>query len=397
LVYILLGGAVSCAKETPKVPPDKGGFFMEFMKIIQANIYHVRLPMKVSFKTAFGEINQRDTIIVELMTNDGIIGYGESAALSAPIYLSETIKTCMHIIQDFLLPHLLNRDISVEEYVETTAYIRGNQIAKFGVECALFDIQSQYLKKSISQCIGGVRKEIAVGKSIGIQPTIEKTIEQIEQYVKEGYVRMKLKIKPGNDIELIKQIRKRFPDIELTVDANSSYTLRDVNVFKKLDEYNLAMIEQPLAYNDIIDHASLQKNIHTPICLDESILSAEDARKAIEIGACRIINVKPGRVGGLIETMKINTVAKTAGIPLWCGGMLESGIAKAYNIAAASLSEFSYPADISPTDEFYTGGITSPDIQVNKSGMLTVPSHIGRGYTVDIEAIHTYSVHEIHI
>jgi len=362
--------------------------------IKKAELIHIKIPMKFTFTTGFGSISERETLIIKLTSKDGLVGYGESAALAAPIYLSETIQTCIHVLKDFLIPQLLNRSLTLEEYMEEIRYIRGHQIAKHGVECALWMIQSLQTQQSLSQLLGGTQKTIDLGESIGMMDSVENTVSLVTKRIHEGYRRIKLKIHPGKDIELIKAVRQMHPTIPLMVDANSSYTLKDIGHLKKLDVYHLMMIEQPLAHDDIIDHAKLQKKLETPICLDESICSAEDARKAIEIGACRIINVKPGRVGGLIESLKIHALAKKYHIPLWCGGMLESGIGKAYNIAIASLSSFTLPADISPSALFYKKDITD-EIILSGHGTTPVPNTPGLGYAVYKNQISKYHVKTI--
>lgn len=367
------------------------------MKIIKANIYHVNLPMKFVFTTSFGSIKSRHSVIIRLETNTGFVGWGESAALHAPIYNSETIETCIHMQRDYLIPLLLNHEIEIEEYVKNTDKLRGNRIAKFGVECALWGIRSLSKNQPLYQLMGGTRTEIPVGESIGIQKSIEDTIKLIAKKLNEGYQRIKLKIRPGWDTTLIKSVREVYPKIQLMVDANSSYTLDDIKIFEELDKYNLMMIEQPLAEDDIIDHAQIQKRIKTPICLDESINSAEDARKAIELGSCKIINVKPGRVGGLIESSKINILAKSAKIPLWCGGMLETGIAKSYNLAAASMSEFTLPADCSPTKEFFYEDITNRSVVVKSSGIIDISSIPGLGYEINHLNLEKLTLSEIEL
>jgi O-succinylbenzoate synthase len=240
--------------------------------------------------------------------------------------------------------------------------------------------------------LGGTRGTIAVGESVSIMESIDATLAHIEHAREKGYVRMKIKIKPGWDVQVIDAIRNRFGAIDLMVDGNSAYTLEHVSVFKELDKYDLTMVEQPLADDDIIDHATLQKQITTSVCLDESVLSAEDARKAIEIGACKIINIKPGRVGGLTESKKIHDVAQEHGIGVWCGGMLETGIGRAYNIASASLPNYVYPADMSPVHEFYADDLVSPSFVVESNGHVSVPTVAGIGFDVLEEKVNTYTI-----
>ncbi len=360
------------------------------MKIKSAKIYHIVLPMKFAFVTGFGEIKERDAVLVRLETSDGVVCWGESAALAAPLYLEETVQTCIHILKDFLLPRLKERDISPEEFAQEIGFIRGNNLAKHGVETALWSIKSEMEGKSVSHLLGGVREGVPVGESVGMTETVEQLLAIVQKRLDEGYQRIKLKIKPGHDFDYVKSVRDAFPKIQIMVDGNSSYKLSQIDDLKRLDELDLLMMEQPLGYDDIVDHAKLQKEIRTPICLDESIIHAEDARKAIELGACKVINVKPGRVGGLVESKKINELAKKHGIRLWCGGMLETGIGKAYNLAVASLSEFSLPADIVPTTTFFNEDVTVPDLVVSNKGEIEVPKTAGLGFEVREDKVQKY-------
>ncbi len=367
------------------------------MVIKSAEIFHIVLPMKFSFVTGFGEIKERDAVIIKLESADGLIGWGESAALSAPVYLEETVETCIHILREFILPRLKNRNLEIDEFMTEIGFIRRNNLAKHGAETALWAIESQIKSESVSQLLGGSRKTVPLGESIGIMDDTNKLLGLVDKRLKEGYQRIKLKIKPGHDWELVKAVREKHPDILISVDANSSYTRDQISDLQRLDEFGLLMIEQPFAFDDIIDHAEAQKKLKTPICLDESITSSQDARKAIEIGACRIINVKPGRVGGLLETKRINEIAKNTGTKLWCGGMLETGIGKAYNIAAASLSEFSLPADITPSSTFFAEDITQPDLQLSRTGTVAVPQEPGLGFQVLSKTIDKYLVKKIKV
>lgn len=366
-------------------------------KIIKAEAFHINLPIKFIFKTSFGEVKTRETIIVKLTTNEGIIGYGESAPLPEPVYLEETIGTCKHLLKDILFPIVLGKTMKPKKFVEKTSHFRGNRLAKYGVECALWMIQSQEEKIPIKKLIGSTRESIDIGESIGLLPDLDQTLEVIKKRIDQGYKRIKLKISPGHDLEFLKKIREKFPSIPLMVDANSAYTLNDLELFKKFDQFSLMMIEQPLGFDDIIDHSKLQKKINTPICLDESIVSFEHARKAIEIDACKIINVKPGRIGSLIETIKINKLAKKHNIKLWCGGMVESGIANAFNIYSASLSEFSLPADIFLSNKIFEEDIITNGIENSVPGEIAVPSDIGLGFEVDENIIKKYLVNKLKI
>lgn len=354
--------------------------------------------MITSFTTSFGTVTEKPTVIVEIETSEGIKGYGESAALPFPFYKPETTDICMLVLQKYIVPLLLNKEFqTIEEFVTFLKPIKGNNFSKTGIETAVWMALSLKEKKSLKQLLGGTQEKIAVGESIGIKKTIEETLEEVELRISQGFVRTKLKIQPGWDEEIVKAIRKKLGDIDLMVDANSAYTLKDIQIFKKLDNYNLTMIEQPLADDDIIDHATLQKQIKTPICLDESIHNAEDARKAIEIGACKIINIKPGRVGGLLESKKIHDLCKKHSVGVWCGGMLETGIGRAFNIAVASLPNYIYPADMSPVNFFYQDDLVKDSFTVNNEGYVAVPNQPGLGFVVDEEKINKYTKEKIEL
>ncbi len=357
------------------------------VQIARFDIFRLRLPMKFTFKTSFGDIPFRETVVIKLTTDDGVVGYGESAALTEPVYLEESTDTVIAILENVLKPIVLNKALTPSDFYQETQHLRGNKIAKFGVECALWSIISQISGKPIVDLLGGTRREINLGESIGILPTVDETLQLITKRVEEGYHRIKVKIKPGWDVELVKIIRQSFPDLVLMVDANSAYTLDDLDTFKQLDNFNLLMIEQPLEFDDLWHHSLLQKEIKTPICLDESIVSYSKAKKAIELKACGIINVKPGRIGSLVEVLQINQLAKEQNIPLWCGGMLEAGIANAFNIFTASLSEFSLPADIFPSAKIFTEDIIVPEITMTKNGTVKVSRQLGLGFAVNEELI----------
>lgn len=361
------------------------------MQIVKAEIFVVNLPLINPFTTSFGTIDKRSTVIIKLQSEERLIGWGESAALPDPIYSNETVDTEILILKKYLIPSILNKDFkSVEDFIASYKFVNGHNFAKCGLECAFWNLYALEQKKSLTELFGGTRKKIPVGESIGIKDSIEETIREVKLRLKEGYQRIKLKIKPGWDLEIVRKVRKRFGNILLMVDGNSAYQLKDIEIFQKLDNYGLLMIEQPLGETDIIDHKTLQKKIKTPICLDESILSCEDARKAIEIGACKIINIKPGRVGGILESIKIHDYCQKKGIPVWCGGMLESGIGRAYNIALASLPNFKYPADMSPSSVFFKEDIIDPSYIVD-GGFIEVSAKTGMGYSIDENKINKYT------
>ncbi len=354
--------------------------------------------MITSFTTSFGTVKRKPTIIVRAETSDGIVGWGESAALPFPYYKPETTDMCMLVLRQYIAPLVLGKEFeTAEDLVSLLNPVKKNNFAKTGLETAVWMILSLNKKKSISSLLGGTQKKIAVGESIGIKKTIEETFEEIALRIDQGFQRMKIKIQPKWDVTVIKAIRRKFGDISLMVDANSSYTLNDMDTLKTLDRFNLLMIEQPLADDDIVDHSILQKQIETPICLDESIESVDDARRAIYLGACKIINIKPGRVGGLLESKRIHDYCQGHGVGVWCGGMLESGIGRAFNIAVASLPNYIYPADMSPVSFFYSDDLVINSFKVDKEGFVEVPSKTGLGFDIDEEKIQRYTVEKIEL
>jgi len=322
-----------------------------------------------------------------------LTGWGEAALLRDPIYLEEWINSGWIFICEYLLPEVIGKEISSYEYYQKIKNLRRNNIAKYAVETALWSLEAQENKIPYWKLVGGVNKKIEIGASVGINSSIKKTLDIVEAEIARGLKRIKLKIKPGWDYEIVRAVRKKYSDILLMVDANSSYKLSDLPKLKALDEFNLLMIEQPLAHDDIIDHAKLAAELITPICLDESICSSEDARKAIEIKACKIINVKPARVGSLYEVQKINEMAKMNGVKLWCGGMLESDLGKVSNLAAASLSEFSLPADISDWSTHFSSTFTNVDKYYDE-GNYFLDDKFGLNIEIDEKWLDSHTVRE---
>lgn len=351
---------------------------------------HLKMTMKKPFVTSFGSMQEKEFFLLEVFDENGNSGWGESAAFQAPWYTEETVQTTLHMIRDFLIPLVLNKEIShPDEVSEIFAPIRKNNMAKAAVEVAIWDLYAKRTDQSLSQALGGVIEKIEVGISIGIQTTTEKLLEVVGNYIQEGYKRIKVKIKPGYDIEVIQKLREAFPSVPLMADANSSYTLEDFELLKQLDDYELMMIEQPLANDDIVDHAKLQKQLNTPICLDESILSVADARNAIELGSTKVINIKIARVGGLTEAKKIHDLCMEKGVPVWCGGMLEAGIGRAHNIALTSLPNFTLPGDTAGSSHYWEEDIISPEIVV-VNGYVEVPKGNGIGYEPNMKVIQRY-------
>ena len=318
---------------------------------------------------------------------------GENPLPSVPHGIPrKRLKTNWHLLEDFLLPVTLQLPIDhPDELSKRYSFIRKNNMAKAAIEGAIWDLYTKKQRIPLSQALGGKKKKIEVGISIGIQKNIDDLLRIIDQYVTEGYRRVKIKIKPGWDIEVIEEVRKRFPHLPLMADANSAYTLADVNLLKRLDPYHLMMIEQPLATDDIIDHATLQSLIETPICLDESITSVEDTRKAISLGSCKVINIKIGRVGGITEAVKIHDLCKDHGIPVWCGGMLEAGVGRAHNIALTTLDQFTMPGDTAASSHYWEKDIIEPEVTV-QDGLITVPERPGIGYEVNRRQVDSYTV-----
>ncbi|MGZ3767994.1 MAG: o-succinylbenzoate synthase [Mucilaginibacter sp.] len=356
------------------------------MKISSIQLYVIKAPLKSPFLTHLGTVNDREGIIIEVKDTDGISGFGEGVAFSSPWYTEETVETSLHMLTDFLIPLLQKHPIEHPEDASALfKSIRRNNMAKAGLETALWDLYARKKSLPLSSIIGGTRKLIPSGVVIATD-SIVKAMEQIETYLAAGYQRIKIKINPNLDYSFIAEIRRYYPDLDIMADANSAYTLSDLNRLKALDEFHLQMIEQPLAQDDIIEHAILQKEINTPICLDESIVSFEDARKAIELGSCKVINIKIGRVGGLSEAKKIHDFCFARDIPVWCGGMIEFGVSRAHNIALASLPGFSIPGDISASDRFWEQDIITPEVTV-ENGYVTVPQKPGIGFEINLKRL----------
>ena len=362
------------------------------MHIDRIELRHIKMILVSPFVTSMGTEYDEEHIIVRVDA-DGVTGWGESVAEGTPFYSYETVPTAWHILKDFLIPSVLGKDIlSIDEAIASYAKVRGHMMAKAGLEAALWDAFAKKRNISLSNMLGGTRKKIDVGVSIGIQTSVPGLIKKVEGYLAEGYKRIKIKISPGLDLQFVEALRKEFGDILLQVDANSAYTLDDIGLFKTMDAYNLSLIEQPLGYEDIFDHSKLQRELKTPICLDESIHSLDDTRAAIELGSCRIINIKPGRVGGYTESKLIHDYCASMNIPVWHGGMLESGIGRAGNVALASLPNFTLPGDISASKRYYIEDIVEPEFVVNPDGTMDVPVKPGIGVEVNMKMLEKVTV-----
>jgi o-succinylbenzoate synthase len=358
------------------------------LKIERVELFHISQPLVSPFVTSFGPQQQRDCLILATYA-EGLVGWGECVATNDPGYSYETVQTAWHILADFLIPAL--RDWSFaepEELPGRLTFVRGHPLAKAALEQALWDLTAQRDGLSMAAKLAQPyperpRHRVKVGVSIGLQPTIEETITVIGDYVAQGYGRIKLKIKPGRDLDLAQAARAAFPDLPIMLDANSAYRLADAAIFQAMDELNLLMLEQPLGYEDIYDHSRLRPLIQTPLCLDESIHTADHARYALALGACDIINIKPARVGGWTEARHIHDLCREAGVPVWCGGMLETGVGRAGQLALAALPGFTLPGDISATERYYQTDIATPFHLNQEDSTLTVPDGLGLGIEVD--------------
>ena len=354
------------------------------MKLDRIVLRHLQMPLVHFFETSFSRTYSRHIVIVEAVS-DGLSGWGEITAGENPFYNEEWTESAWMIARDYVAPRLVNRELASASDVDPlTRHIRGHNMARGGVEAAVLDLQARQNGNPLWKEIGGgARKEIPCGVSIGIQDTVEQLLGKIEQELADGYQRIKMKIKPGWDIDVIRQVRERFPTIRLMADANSAYTLADADRLKQLDDFYLMMIEQPLAHDDIIDHAALQPQLATPVCLDECIRSAHHAEQAIRLKAGRIVNIKLGRVGGFAEAKRVHDVCEAASVPVWCGGMLEAGIGRAHNIALATLPNFTLPGDVSASKRYWKQDIIVPPVETTAQGTIVVRDEPGLGYELD--------------
>jgi O-succinylbenzoate synthase len=349
------------------------------MKIERIELALLKLSYVHFFETSLGREYGRTFIITRVFA-DGLRGYGEVVASESPLYSSETTVTAWHVLKDFLIPTLFEKGIEgPEEFYRAAIKFRGHPMAKAGLELALWDLKAKALGVPLAKLYGGVRNEIPAGVSCGIEDSVSELLDRISGHVEEGYERVKIKIKPGWDMNVCEAVRKRFPRLTLQVDANGAYALSDKKHLKKLDDFSLLMVEQPFPPYDLWDHSRLQKEMKTPLCLDESILSETTARQASEMGSCRVINIKVGRVGGMVEARKIHDSCQAHDIPVWCGGMLESGIGRAHNLHIASLPNFRFPNDLSASNRYWKQDVIEPEIVLEKGGVIKVPAGPGIG------------------
>lgn len=365
------------------------------MRIDAVELIQIEMPMKSPFTTSFGTMSTRRMLLVKVHS-EGVYGWGEVSPLNDPLYNYETPETAWHILKDYAVPCVLGKNIlHPSELPKLYAEIRGHNFAKAGLENAVWDAYARVQGVPLAQVLGGDKERIDVGVSIGIQKTPADLVRVVEGFVRQGYKRMKIKIGPGRDLQDLRAVRKEFPNTAIMADANSAYTLADIPLFQAMDDLNLTMYEQPLAWDDIIDHAKLQKAVRTPVCLDESVHSCEDARKALELGSCRIINIKVGRVGGHTAAKEIHALMLRNGLAVWCGGMFESGVGRAHNIHMTTLPGFTLPGDTSASDRYYHEDIVDEPARLNSDGTLTVPSGPGIGVDVVPDVLKKYTLRSL--
>jgi O-succinylbenzoate synthase len=363
------------------------------LRLEGARLRVVALPLVSPFTTSFGTQTRREAVLVEVY-GEGMRGLGECAAGVEPGYSYETRETSLEALRRYILPAVVGAGPSTPaQLVDRWSWVRGHNMAKAAAEMAILDLAGQAAGMSLAAILGGTKEEIPSGVSIGIQPSLPATLAMIEGYLAEGYRRIKLKCKPGYDLELAAEVRRAFPSTPLMLDANSAYTLADLERLRQLDSFDLMMIEQPLAHDDLVDHAALQSQMKTPICLDESVESMADLRAAFSLGSGRILNIKAGRVAGLMPALEIHDACLSQGWPVWCGGMLETGIGRAANLALASLPGFTLPGDTSASDRYYHQDILETPFRLSPQGTLPVPQGPGLGVVVDEAALDRASVH----
>jgi O-succinylbenzoate synthase len=368
------------------------------MKICRIELIEINLPLVHFFETSFGRTYERRIILTRVEDDAGVSGWGEVTCGETPSYSEEWTDSAWMTIEKILAPLVLGKEIETAAGVwDLMRKVRGNRMAKAAIETAVWDLEAKKLDVPLWQLLGGTRASIACGVSIGIQDSIEQLFEKIETEIGAGYQRIKIKIAPRWDFEVIEKVREKFGAIQLMGDANSAYSLDDIDLFRQMDAFDLMMFEQPLAHDDMLDHAKLQREIRTPICLDESIRSPEDARKAIELKSGKIINVKLGRVGGHAQARQTEEICRRAKIPVWCGGMLESGVGRAHNIAMSTLEGFVLPGDVSASKRYWHEDIIEPEVEVLPNGTIVVPEKAGIGFDVKRERIDKLTVKKLEI
>jgi o-succinylbenzoate synthase len=352
------------------------------LKLDRIEVRHLRLPLRHPFETSFGRTTDKRFLLVSVAA-EGVTGHGECVADADPYYLPETLGTAVHVLRDFLAPAAFAADLrEPRDLLQALARVRGHEMAKASLEMAVWDLFARRAGVPLYRLLGGRGGTIPAGVSIGLQRNASELVDTVAREVEAGYRRVKIKIKPGQDLSLVAAVRDRFPSVPLMADANSAYTLADAALFRELDAYALMMVEQPLAWDDMVDHAELQRQIRTPVCLDESVRSREDARKALDLGACQIVNIKAGRVGGFAASVAIQALCRARGADAWCGGMLESGIGRLANVHLQTLPGFTLPGDTSASARYFTEDLVEPPVTVAPDGTIAVPEGPGIGHEV---------------
>jgi o-succinylbenzoate synthase len=352
------------------------------MRLERVEVRHLSLPLLQPFETSFSRQTRKDFLLISVSA-DGISGIGECVADRDPFYLPETNGTVVQVLKDFLVPLAFGTELAhPRELLPALARVRGHEMAKAALEMAVWEMWARREGLPLHRMLGGGGRSILAGVSVGLQADVGALLERVAAEAAAGYRRIKIKIKLGRDLDLVRAIRARFPGLPLMVDANSAYTLQDLPLLRELDGYDLMMVEQPLGWNDILDHSVLQRSMRTPVCLDESIRSSEDARLALELGACRIINIKAGRVGGFAASLAVHDLCQARGVPVWCGGMLESGIGRLANVHLQTLAGFTLPGDTSASSRYFIEDLVDPPVTVARDGTIAVPQEPGIGHEI---------------
>jgi len=363
------------------------------LKIEQIVLRELKIPLVAVFETSGWREEEKNCILIE-MKSEGQVGYGECAVSPGPWYGPETITSALQVMENYFVPSVLGREFeSPIQFLSSLASFRGNNMAKAGFEMAFYDLKAQEEGKSMSNMLGGVKTTVKSGVSVGIQKGPRELVDVVSKYLDQGYCRIKLKIKPGNDLEQISIVRDQFRDILLTADANGAYGGSEFQSLVALDKYHLLMLEQPFAWDDLVDHANLQRAIQTPICLDESVDGINELKTALALQSCRIVNIKPARVGGLTISKTMQETCMSQNIPVWCGGLLETGVGRAHNVAIASLPGFVLPNDISASNRYFEHDIVNPEFRLNPDGTITVPTGNGIGVEIDQDKLDEFTKH----
>jgi O-succinylbenzoate synthase len=357
------------------------------VRLERVEVRRLSLPLRQPFETSFGRAERKELLLVAASA-DGATGYGECVAETLPLYLPETVGTALEVLRDVLAPMAFAAEIAHPRELATAfTRVRGHEMAKAALEMAVWELHARREGVPLYRVLGGRGGAVAAGVSVGIQPSVAALLDKVEEERAAGYRRIKVKIKPGFDREAVSALRARFPDLPLMADANSAYTLADLPLFREMDRYALMMVEQPLGWDDLLDHACLQRQIRTPVCLDESLRSAEHVRAALDVGACRIVNLKPGRVGGFAASLAVHDLCRARRVPLWCGGMVESGIGRLANVHLQTLPGFTLPGDTSAGSRYFPEDLVDPPVVVSRDGTIAVPEGPGIGHAIVWERV----------